>query len=279
MKLISKFAFFGMSIVFFLIGCDGSGGSTDLTGLLLTGQNSISTSENCPPGTIDPDYLLANTVVSAPGNNPSIRYKDPEKAINGVCGGGQNSGGIDVYTIGSADPNNFLILSWNGATVPNGTGVDFIVFENGFQQQGSINYFIEPVIVEVSLDGTNYCGFNPQYTGAASPASLDPTDWIRFGGANPVLWNMLTHPLTPQEIFPDPFVANAGGDSFDLDDLSLDARFANGCDSAVLSNLQTNGFKFIKLLNAKGQSTFPSPAGSFDGGPDIDGIIAKSVTP
>ncbi len=272
---------FAVTLLFvFLIGCDSSGSGSDLSGLLLlAGQNPSSSVSNCPPMSLAAEYLLANTVVDAPGNNPSVTFKNPEKAIDGVCGAGQNAGGIDVYTMGSTDPNNFLILSWNGATVTNGSGVDFIVFENGFQQPASINYFMEPVVVEVSLDGTNYCGFNPQYTGAASPASLQPTDWIRFGGIQPVLWNMLNHQLTPAEIFPSPFVANAGGDPFDLDDLSVDARFSNGCDNTVKTDIQTNGFKFIKLLNAKGQADFPTPAGSFDSGPDIDGVIAKSISP
>ncbi|MFB5650860.1 LIC_13355 family lipoprotein [Leptospira wolffii] len=271
------FLFLLVSFSFFQ-NCDGGGSGTDFSGLLLLTQNGSSQGFSpCPPNSVPSEYFLANTVVDAPGNDPSIEFKDPTKAINGVCGGGQYSGGFDVYTIGNASGSNYLILSWGGSTVLNQSGIDFIVFENGFRQASSVNYFLEPMVVEVSYDGTNYCGFYPEYVGSPSPVSLDPDNWLHFAGLLPVLWNMGTNPLTPAQIFPTPFVANAGGDAFDINDLKEDARFSNGCNSSVLFDIQTNGFKYIKLINNR--TDFPTPSGSFDGGPDVDGVLARTVSP
>lgn len=261
--------------MFFLSACDGGEKPVNVAALSLllgAGQNNQE-STACPPSSISEEYLLANTIVAAPDEDDSNPFKNPNKSINGVCGGGQFSGSLDVYTLGNSSPNNYLTLSWNGKAVQNGVGIDFIVFENGFRQASSVNYFIEPVIVEVSRDNSTYCGFHPDYIGLSSPVSLDPSDWLNFGGLTPVLWNMGTNRLTTAQIFSIPATENSGGDAFDLEDIYVDGT----CTSSHKLDILNQGFLYIRLTNAQG--TFPTPAGSFDGGPDIDGVLARTVSP
>ncbi|AVV51594.1 Uncharacterized protein XB17_03019 [Leptospira santarosai] len=251
--------------------------------LLQASSNSSQQAGICPPPTLPSQYLLANTVVSAPGNNPSIAFKDANKSINGICGGGQNQGGVDVFTLDASGAGSVLTLSWAGKSVINSPGIDFIVFENPFQHSSSSNFFVEPIIVEVSQDNVNYCGFNPQYTGAASPASMSRTDWIRMAGLTPVLWNMTTNQLSVTDIFLNPstegYMGISGGDGFDLDNVSDSNIFNTGCNLMIANDLITNGFKYIRLVNIKARAGFPSPQNSYDGGPDIDGVIAKQISP
>ncbi len=250
--------------------------------LLQASSNSSQQAGICPSSPLPSQYLLANTVVTAPGNNPSIAFKDANKSIDGICGGGQYQGSVDVFTLDASGAGSVLTLSWAGKSVLNGPGIDFIVFENPFQYTSSSNFFVEPVVVEVSQDNVNYCGFNPQYTGAASPASMSRTDWIRMAGLTPVLWNMTTNQLSVTDIFLNPsaegYMGISGGDGFDLDNLSDSNIFNTGCNLMIANALIANGFKYIRLVNAKTRPGFPSPQNSYDGGPDIDGVIAKQLS-
>ncbi|TGN01030.1 LIC_13355 family lipoprotein [Leptospira yasudae] len=251
--------------------------------LLLQASNNISGQSTCPPSSVPSQYLLANTIINAPGHNSSTAFKDANKSINGICGGGQNQGGIDVYTLDASGAGASLVLSWGGKTVINAVGIDFIVFENPFQYTSSANFFVEPIIVEVSQDNVNYCGFNPQYAGAASPASMIRADWVRLAGLTPVLWNMTTNPLSVSDIFlnasAEGYMGIAGGDGFNLDNLSNSNTFGTGCNATIANDIIANGFKYIRLVNAKTRAGFPAPQNSYDGGPDIDGVIAKQVSP
>ncbi|TGL73670.1 LIC_13355 family lipoprotein [Leptospira yasudae] len=213
----------------------------------------------------------AKEIVSAPANTNS-GFQDSLCAADGVLGMGSFNGSLDVFTLDTNGAGASLILGWNGKKVTNATGADFIVFENPFQVSGNVNtVFLEPVIVEVGNDQTNWCGWNPTYTGGGT-FSNNPTNWLRFAGLKYVDYNQITNPMNSTTLF-----ASGGGDSFDLGD----ANFGNsgtGCSGALKTELQTNGFLYVKLTSAKAILT-SLPIPSSNENPDIDGVIAKQVSP
>ncbi|PJZ56215.1 LIC_13355 family lipoprotein [Leptospira barantonii] len=213
----------------------------------------------------------AKEIVSAPANVGS-GFQDSICAVDGVMGMGSFNGSLDVFTLDTNGAGASLILGWFGKKVQNATGADFIVFENPFQQGGNATtVYLEPVIVEVGNDQTNWCGWNPTYTGGGT-FSNNPTNWLRFAGLKYVDYNQITNPMNSTTLF-----ASGGGDSFDLGD----ANFGNsgtGCNGALKTELQTNGFLYVKLTSAKAILTsLPIPGANEN--PDIDGVIAKQLSP
>lgn len=247
--------------------------------LLLAQSSSINQPTGCPPNKLPDSVYIANEVVSAPGSG-SGSFKDANKAINGICGGGQTSGSLNVYSLDATGPNASIILTWKDKKVQNVLGVDFTVFENPFQNTASGNaYFLEPLIVEVSENNTEYCGFSPTHL----PVATDTRDdWKSYAGLTPVLYNMETNPIAPDKLFDSAtkqpggktyYMGRSGGDGFDLDDLATGAD----CDSTAVSSIRTNGFRYIRLTSATDRDA-PAVPGSLNGGPDIDGVIARSVS-
>lgn len=240
---------------------------------LIQVQQSGSTSRPCKDRiAIDQTGVYhAKEIVSAPANTNS-GFQDSLCAVDGVLGLGSFNGSLDVFTLDTNGAGASLILGWNGKKVENATGADFIVFENPFQVSGNVNtVFLEPVIVEVGNDQTNWCGWNPTYTGGGT-FSNNPTNWLRFAGLKYVDYNQITNSMNSTTLF-----ASGGGDSFDLGD----ANFGNsgtGCSGALKTELQTNGFLYIKLTSAKAILTSLPIPGSNEN-PDIDGVIAKQVSP
>lgn len=249
--------------------------------LLLGVANQVSVANSpCPPTVLPNDIAIANTVVASPSSNISLPFKDPQKAINGVCGAGQFAGSTDVYSLGTTLATGFLTLSWNGRTVRNVSGIDFVVYENPFQYSGSDTYFLEAIVVEVSFDGTNFCGFAPEYRGTFIDVSQRRQDWDGFAGLTPVLYNMGSNRLSLNDLFANPtsegYMGTGGGDGFDLDQLSTDNSFSIGCTTTVFNTIKQSGFRFVRLTNATVRG-FPAPRGSFDGAPDIDGVVARQA--
>ncbi|TGL17478.1 LIC_13355 family lipoprotein [Leptospira yanagawae] len=236
----------------------------------------------CPKSsTLPPDIFLANTVVSASANISG--FSDPTKAINGVCGVGELAGSLDVYALEKTGVGATMVLSWGGKTVKNVADDDFIVYDNSFRISDDSNtYAMDPSVIQVSLDGTKYCGFNPSYT--AGNINLI-SSWTRFGGLRPVYFNMTTNLLTNEDLFIEKgsrfFLG--GGDAFNLDDLDENDPNDVSCDTAAVTDIKANGFKYIKITSASavdnpntpGQK-FPWPPGSFNGS-DIDGVVAREV--
>jgi hypothetical protein len=221
---------------------------------------------------------FADTVVYAPNHNGD-GFRDKTKAVNGVRGEGCCSGSTDVFSLAKTGESAILVLEWKDRKVKNGAGIDFVVFENPFQKGSSTSVFMEPAIVEVSLDGVNYCGFNPEYT--FSPATIysqNPSHWSRFAGLNPVYYNDVSNRLSSSEIF-DP--ALAGGDGFDLDNLSSSNQFSIGCSDSLKNSIQTNGFLYLRITSATARINpntgdfFVQDIGAMGGGPDIDGVAAR----
>ncbi len=263
--------------------CSGGSSGSDASALLplLAGPNSDA-SLSCPTSTVVSGAVLADTVTSAPNANAADSFRQPEKAINGVCGGGTGAGSLDVYTLATTGAGATLTLEWSGLKITNGTGIDFVVFENPFYQNGDANTrFMEAAVVEVQDQITsNWCGFAPDYTpgGAETVYSQNPAHWQNFAGVTPTLYNQITNPLVGAEIFN---AALAGGDGFDLANLSAADQFGNGCTATARTNILANGFIFLRiraataLTNPDSAAAFPQDTGAFGGGPDIDGVIAR----
>ncbi|WP_411823512.1 LIC_13355 family lipoprotein [Leptospira sp. 'Mane'] len=279
---------FFLSLLFFISNCDVASSKSESKNLLplLLGVN-VSEDAVCPPKSGLRDFAIATQVVDAPGANPNIAFGDPKKATNGVCGDGQFSGSFDVYSF-----SRYLTLGWNGGKVKNITGVDFIVYENGFQVAGTAeSYFMEPFFVEVGNDKIRWCGFNPRYSGSLSFSSAKRKDWERFGGLTPVLWNMGKNKFSVSELFSsassEGYMNVGGGDGFDLDNLTVDNSsygISLGCDTNYLNELRSYGFSYLRMTSVQertgagsGGDVIPKPHNSFDSKVDIDGVLAKLV--
>lgn len=117
---------------------------------------------------------------------PQVVYGPPE-------GGGADQGGVDVLSLGSGGT---IVLSFEANPIVDGVGVDFLVFENPFDQGGDPTLpFAELAEVSVSDDGANWqafpctqtvypygscAGWHPVYS--ASNTSVSAIDPLRAGG-------------------------------------------------------------------------------------------------
>ncbi|TGN17314.1 LIC_13355 family lipoprotein [Leptospira idonii] len=250
--------------------------------LLLAGSNSSSVGP-CPPTSLPSDIPVANTVVSA--SSTVSGFNDSKKAINGVCGGGEFSGSLDVYALNLTGAGASMVVSWGGKTVKPVTGVDFVVYENPFRiSETSDRYAFDPMIAEVSRDNVNYCGFTLTHDNTSSTLNKI-SSWQGFGGLRPVLYNMATKIFTLEQLFTstgDGFLTG-GGDGFDLANLNASTPTTSGtCNGTLVTNIQTNGFLYLKMTSASAVNNPATSAPyvyphSYDNGPDIDGVVAKQV--
>lgn len=243
------------------LGCDNGGGSP-------ASPEDAGTEVS---GVVDgPPAVLANTIVEAPGAG-SGTYGDPQRAVNGVRGGGDRAGGTDVFSLGyTAGGDDVLVLRWAGQIVQDGPGADVVVFENPFQIGSSGAVFLDPGIVSVSRDGMSWVDFPHRYQ-AAEPAaySADPAAWAGFAGVTPVRWNVDSNDVYPFN------PADAGGDGFDLQDLLPDGGTADA--------IRREGFRFLRVRSAATQvnpeTGAPYPHDPTATGPDIDGVVARYLVP
>jgi hypothetical protein len=230
---------------------------------------------------------LADEVVEAPGSTGS-GYGNANLMINGVRGSGATAGGTDVYSLEQTGPTTHVVLGWSGKKVKNVAGADFIVYENAFNVSPSPARFMELIVVEVSNDNTNYCGFAPDYTNAVETTySNDPGTWLRFAGKTPVIYNVdaAGTNFTAVELFTDADANSegdlGGGDMFNLDNLSDSNMWGIGCDTTLRNELQTNGFRYLKLTAAPRRVNSDTAArfvhDAISSGPDIDGVVARSI--
>jgi hypothetical protein len=208
---------------------------------------------------------LADMVVDAPGAS-GTGTGDPMRAVNGVRGGGSDAGGTDVYSMGYG-ANHSITLAWSAGKLANGPGADFVVFENPFDEAGG-GVFMDLIIVEVSRDGTTWRALPYHYDNAIKNVyQPDPALWVGFAGRTPVLLNADTNPVDPF----DP--AAAGGDSFDLDDVS-------GSDTEAAA-IRTDGVSYVRLTTAPSQINPDTNAvyvhDSLANGADIDGMYGRYV--
>ncbi len=249
-------------------------------GLSSSSDSGSGTNLNCTSTTAPGSpAFVADTVNSAPGETGS-GFGDSSRAVNGICGGGTNAGSYDVFTLSQTGTGAALILEWVGKKITNGTGTDFVVFENAFRPLGSSSsVFMEAVIVEVSQDATNWCGFAPDYTNTPETSySTSPAHWSGFAGITPVLYNRDSNPLSGAAVFDQ---SQAGGDGFDLDNLSDDNSYGTGCSTTLRNDIRdTNGFVYVRMTaatnrtNADTGAAFLKDSGAFSG-PDIDGVVGR----
>ncbi|TGK11839.1 LIC_13355 family lipoprotein [Leptospira fletcheri] len=230
------------------------------------------------------NIYVGDQIVSAPANS-GIGFKDSYCSANGVRGIDLFDGSLDVYTLDPSGVGALLVLGWSGKKVLPGPGIDFMVYENPFfiGVQNNTNpfnsVFLEPIVVEVGNDLTNWCGWNPTYTNSnPSVFSNDPSVWARFAGITPFVLNQESNPMTVSAVYnPDVVHGGGGGDGFDLAEPNFGAT-GSGCTGTLKNDLQTNGFLYIKLVPAiTVQPSLPIPAGN--GTPDIDGVIARNLSP
>lgn len=216
---------------------------------------------------LDPTPVLAHVVVEARGATGS-GFGDATRAVNGVRGAGRQAGSTDVFSLGlTPGVDNTVVLSWGGATVHNGPGPDFVVFENPFEYAPG-QVFMDLVVVMLSRDGVTFVPFPHDYIAPDETRYLaDPAAWPGFAGRYPVLYHVDTNPVNPFD-----FEA-AGGDPFDLDEMPLDQGEAQA--------IRERGFRFIKLVSAPsllnpdtGAPFVRDPASN---GADIDGVVARYV--
>lgn len=203
----------------------------------------------------------ATELVDAPGATGEGFY-DPSAALDGVRGGGDGEGSLNVYSV---DYGSYLVLGWNGGRARNGPGADVAVFENPFRFGDGLT-FMDPAVVEVSLDGETWVAFPHEYVAADETVySARAEDWIGFAGVHPVWLHAETNPV-------DPFDPAAGGDAFDLDSLPGDGEAAR---------IREEGFSFLRLSPAPDHvnpdTGAPFVRSPIANGPDIDGVFARYV--
>jgi len=212
-------------------------------------------------GPLEPTPVAAGVVVDAPGAGDRP-FGDPSLAVNGVRGGGDGGGSLDVYSI---EYGGHLVLSWDGQRVRNGPGVDFVVFENPFVFGGGT--FMDHAVVELSRDGETWVAFPHDYVAPDETMySSDPSHWSGFAGVEPVRLHAEDHPVDPFD------AAAAGGDRFDLAALDADGE---------AGRIRDEGFAYLRLNPAPDHDN-PDTGAPFvrspvSNGPDIDGVIARYV--
>lgn len=283
MQLLTRFKISGYLFLWVLVSfshCKNSSSSGENLAALLPLLNLTSDLNFCPKSPLPSEIQIATTVVSASANVSG--FSDKNKAVNGICGSGELVGSLDVYALDITGPGASIVLSWGGKTVKNVTGDDFIVYDNSFRISDESNtYAMDPSVIQVSIDNTNFCGFNPSYTGGGTNIM---NSWNRFGGLRPVYYNMSTKPFTNLELFTKTngdFLLG-GGDGFDLKDLDPNDPNDTGCDSNLVNTIKASGFKFLKITSAAEVNNpntgnkFPWPPGSYNGS-DIDGVVAREL--
>jgi glycine/D-amino acid oxidase-like deaminating enzyme len=147
---------------------------------------------------------------------------------------------------------------------------------------------MEPLFVEVSNDNVSYCGFAPDYANAPETTySNDAAHWLRFAGKSPVVYNIANAAtnFNAAELFTDATADGegdiGGGDLFDLDNLSDSNVHTIGCNTTLRDELRTNGFRYLRLVSAARRINPDTGAAyvadAISSGPDIDGVVARSV--
>jgi hypothetical protein len=130
----------------------------------------------------------------------------PDSVLGPPSGGGCCAGSLQVTSLGDG---GFVTLGFEGQTIVDAPGADFIVFENAFRPAGSAEEttFVELGEVSVSQDGVTW--FTYPCTATAYP-------YGNCAGWRAVSLNAKDGPITRLD------AASAGGDPFDLADVGLE---------------------------------------------------------
>jgi len=174
------------------------------------------------------DPYMDEVVKFTPGTGAGFgQDKMPGIVLGPPHGNGSGLGGLDVVSLGSGGQ----IILKSDLPILNGSGPDFIVFENPFFAGGNPQTpFAEPGEVAVSQDGENFVTF---------PCASDNSEELYPGcaGVHPVYANPDTNSIDPT----DP--STAGGDAFDLQTIGLSwAQWVKITDKSVSGGGSTAGF-------------------------------------
>ena len=145
----------------------------------------------------------------------------PQPILVPPKGGGCCAGSTDVVSLGEGGT---VTVEFEDNTIVDGPGPDFIVFENAFDIGSNPQMpYAELGTVEVSEDGIQWVGF---------PCTATQYPYDGCAGWHPVLANADSNSIDPT----DPSVA--GGDAFDLADISVTAaRYVRITDRADLNTV------------------------------------------
>jgi hypothetical protein len=222
------------------------------------------------------DDVVADLVVDAPGAG-TVGFADPSRATNGVRGGGELAGSLDVYSLNYRSRPSITLGLSGGVVVMDGPGPDLVVFENGFREAGREAWLMDPMIVEVSPDGEAWLAF-PHDDVADDETRYEPrpSAWRGLAGLSPVLLHAETNPVDP---FDTP---RAGGDAFDLATLGTGARDDDEA-RALASRIRREGVRFVRLgsaaLHTSPDTGVAYPRDPVSDGAAVDGVIVRHVVP
>ncbi|MBX7194900.1 MAG: LIC_13355 family lipoprotein [Sandaracinaceae bacterium] len=214
---------------------------------------------------------LATEIVEAPGAT-GAGFGDVSRAIDGVRGGGEHAGSLDVYSLDYRERRH-LVLGFEGRVIVDGPGPDLAVFENGFRELERDAYFMDPVVVEVSPDGARWLAFPHDYVASDETRyEPHPAAWEGFAGVTPVLLDTGRGEL-------DPLDPRAGGDAFDLAELGGE----RADEQALADEIRMRGARYVRLTSAaivtNPDTGAPYPRDAVSDGADIDGVAARLGDP
>ncbi len=173
---------------------------------LPTPEPTPTPSATAIPSPLPSDPFVDQVISFTPGPGGGLGSdKLPGIVLGPPKGFGLLQGGLDVLSLGAGG----VIVLKSATPILNGSGPDFIVFENAFYANGNPNApFAEPAEVAVSQDGSQFFAFDCEATNSIG-------GYPGCAGVSPVLANPELNDLDPT----DP--AEAGGDAFDLSELGL----------------------------------------------------------
>jgi len=180
-------------------------GASD-TGVMDTGEDTGE--DTGDESGCDEDLPYASELISfEPGPNAGFgQEKLPDVVLGEPLPGSPNSGSMDVLSLGVGGE---IVLGFGDRIVENGAGVDLVVWENAFFQNGDPdNPFAELGEVSVSMDGEEWHVFSCDPT-LSNPYDSGCAGWRPRKDFDPCA--MI--PIEPESV---------GGDAFDLADLGLE---------------------------------------------------------
>jgi hypothetical protein len=189
-----------------------------------------------------PDEVVA---WNAAGPDPDLRFGAswlPGIVLGPPGDSLANTGSTSAASLGNGGS---AVLAFRDLVIEDGPGPDFILFENPFfvgaapaSPDDPYLVFVEPGVVEVSLDGETWVAlpFDADALADATSTAADPDLYLRLqglAGVTPTLtgdWTVVEDPLVW-----DPAgtggVSGAGGDAFDLADAGVtEARYLRVTD-------------------------------------------------
>jgi hypothetical protein len=157
-------------------------------------------------GVIPRDRFITRVVSTKVGPCGGFSGRPMPEVVEGPpVGGGPYMGSTDVFSLGNGGE---IVVAFGENEIVDGPGIDFIVFENPFDREGTTTVVdAEPAEVSVSEDGVNWTSFPCDDTTSQPP-------YQQCAGVHPVL-SSPTNDISPI----DP--KTAGGDPYDLQSIGV----------------------------------------------------------